>query len=397
MVSLTQRDTFFIEAQKDPELRPLRAFVFGERVREPIPGATTRSRLFDALRGADPDQFQEVVDDLERRKVSSDSDWIWDDCIVFLLLLGVCKFKLGDALADKLLQYRAKTTNPQVQRVNHAFEGIRRLEFALEGECAFIKCVYRTISESWVLSDSDCGKLYKQLTTPGFLEQLDPFLRLLAIRAFDLVIECRSASLDPGSWSQVLQKLQDDGAKLSLSQFLRLLKHLRIGVVLAIALSIPTIFGAGGLWSWWRTKPSVPKGVALSGPLMLHSQLADGTNKWAAPFLHYLEDSGSSPTNVLAKTLMAETDPFPHPTERFSIKGTFTLATNINAFCFLMHPVDDAMSSVPIEISCSGNGFIATIPPAATGDRLQFLVRGVLAGNANMATAQASFSVNASP
>lgn len=378
MVSLTQRDTFILEAQKDPELRPLRAFVFGERVGEPIPGATTRSKLFDALRRNDSQQFRQTVADVERRKLSADSDWIGDDCVVFLLLLGVSKFDVGGSLADKLLQFRAKTTNPQAQRVNHAFEAIRRREFAMEGEGAFIKCAYRVLSETWSPSDSDCAKLYKQLTTPGFLDQWDPFLRLLAIRAFDLVIESRSVSLDPGNWNQVLQRLQDEGAKLSLVQFFRLLKHLRVGVVVAIAMTLPTVFGAGRLWSWWSSKPSAPERVTVSGPLLVHSQLSDGSNGWTAPFVRYLEDTGSGSSNFVAKTLVAQTEPFVQPTKRFTAKGTLASAVRVNGFCFLMHPVDGVMSSVPVDVFCSSNTFVASVPPAAAGDWLQFFLRGEL-------------------
>jgi hypothetical protein len=381
MVSLTQRDSFMLEVQQDPELRPLRAFIFGERVNEPIPGATTRSRLFDALRANDSRQFRELLTDLERRKLSPDSEWIGDDCVVFLLLLGVSKFNVGVSFVDKLLQCRSKTTNAQVQRVNYAFDAIRRQEFAMEGECAFIKCVYRTLAQDWLPSDADSIKLYKQLTLGGFVEQLDPFLRLLAIRAFDLVIERRVGSLEGGSWNQVLQKLQDDGAKLSLGQFLALLKHLRVGVLLALVLGVITVFGAGEVWSWRSSKQNSPERVTISGVLPFHTKLANGTNGWFVPFAHYLDETGAPSRDLTAITLNIEADPFTQPTERFTAKGTVLLFSNLNAFCFLMHPVGGVTSSIPVQVLCVGNEFSASVPPSEPGDQLQFLVRGLTSTN----------------
>jgi hypothetical protein len=377
VVSLTQRDSFILEVQKDAELRPLRTLIFGERVGEAMPGNTTRARLFEALRASDARRFEEILGDLERRKLSPDSDWIGDDCVVFLLLLNISKFGVGDPFADRLLQCRGKTTNPQVQQLNHAFDAIRRREFAMEGEMAFIKCVYRTLAESWSPSEADCAKLYKQLTKPGFVEQLDPFLRLLAIRAFDIVIECRSISEEPKSWNQVLQKLQDDGAKLSLVEFVGLLKHLRLGVVVAIVLAFAAVFGAGRTWSWWRFESSSSKRVAPSGSLAIHTQLAHRTNGWTAPFVLYLDGIGMTSTNLTPITLVAESDPFAHPTERFTAKGTFLLASNVNALCFVMHPLSGVTSSIPVEVSCHGNEFSASVPPSEVGDQLRFVIRGL--------------------
>ena len=380
MVSLTQRDEFIIGVERDSELRPLRAFVFGERVSESLPGTTTRSRLFEALRRNDSHGFGDVISDLERRKLSPDSDWIGDDCVTFFLVLGTLKFSMGENLVDKLLQARGKTTNPQAQRVNQAFEAIRRREFAMEGEYAFIKAAYRVISESWKPSDPDCAQLYKQLTKPGFVEQLDPFLRLLAIRTFDLVIESRTASLDPGTWPQVFQKLQDEGAKLSLSQFFRLLKHLRIGVVIAIILALPAIFGAGSAWSWWRSKPSKPNRVALSGPLLLLSRGSELTNSWTLAMARYLEEAGSRSTNLVSRTVVAVTEPFAHPTKEFTANGTLAGATELGAFAFLMHPIGVFTSSIPVQVTCASNTFAASVPPGEPGDWVQFVVRGLVRG-----------------
>jgi hypothetical protein len=397
MVSLTQRDTFILEVQRDPELRPLRAFIFGERVGESIPGNTTRAKLFESLRANDASQFKPILADLERRKLSSGSDWIGDDCVVFLLLLGAHRFGEGDVFTDRLLQCREETTNPQVQRVNHAFDAIRRREFAMEGDFAFIKCVYRMLCENWSPSDSDCVKLYKQLTKPGFVEQLDPFLRLLAIRAFDILIEYRSMEEDAGSWSQVFRKLQDEGAKLSLAQFLALLKHLRLGVIVALGSAFVMAFGLGRMWSWRGSEASSPKRILPSGALAVHMHLAERTNGWIVPFVRYLDDTGITSTNLMPITIVAESDSFTYPTERFRVRGSVPLASNVNVLCFVIRPLNGITSSVPVEVSCIGNEFSGSIPPSEPGDRLQFIVRGLFERTLPLDTASDSFRVSAAP
>lgn len=380
MVSLTQRDEFIIEVEQDSELRPLRAFFFGEEAAEPMHGTTTRSRLFEALRRKDSHAFQAIISDLDRRKLSPESDWIGDECVMFLLLLGMAKFGIGEKVVDKVLQSRGKTTNLQSQKVNHAFEAIRRREFAMEGEFSFIKAAFRALSEKWKPSDSEFAQLYKQLTKTGFIEQLDPFLRLLAIRAFDLIIEVRVTSLNPRTWPQVFQKLQEEGAKLSLSQLFRLLKHLRVGVVIAIILALPGVFGAGSVWSWWRSKPSKPNRVALSGPMALLAPGSALTNNWTPAMVRYLEESGSRSTNFVSRTVIAETEPFAHHTKEFIARGTLPGATEIGAFVLLMRPLEGVTGSIPIQVTCTSNTFVASVPPAEPGDWVQFVVRGLVRG-----------------
>jgi hypothetical protein len=377
MVPLTERDAFITEAQKDHELRPILAFIFGERVTDGTLGATTRSKVFDAIRGNESKKFGEVVGDLNARKFSADSDWIGDDCMVFLLLLGVKRFGIGEQFSEKLLNARRKTADPQTQGVNQAFEAIRRGEFAMEGDFAFIKCVYRTLAENWSPSDSDSVKLYKQLKSLP-VGELDPFLRLLALRAFDLVMESRSVSLDAGNWAQVVQKLQEEGGKLSFGQLVGLLKHVRIGVLVSIALVFGTVFGAGHVWSWWGTKSAAPKRITPSGKLSVRTEPADSINVWTAPLVKYLDSTSAIPTNLVPVTLIADSDPFKQPTEPFLAKGCFLLASNVNVLCFLMRPASGLTSSIPVEVQTSNNCFSAFIPRAEPGDQIRFFVHSAL-------------------
>jgi hypothetical protein len=118
--------------------------------------------------------------------------------------------------------------------------------------------------------------------------------------------------------------------------------------------------------------------VTPSGALIVHIYLAEGTNGWSAPFAHYLDDIGTMSTNLTPIKFVAESDPFAHPTEQFTVKGTFSSASNLNALCFLMHPMSGVTSSIPVEVSCSGDECFASIPPSDVGDQVRFVVRGLM-------------------
>lgn len=255
MVPLTERDSFMKEAHEDPELGPLRAFLFREPVTSGISG-DTRARLFDAIHRNDTGAFQAGVEDLSRRTIVAGSEWIGDDFVVFLLLIGARKFKFGKALIDKLLDCRRSMVNPSTQRLNEVFDAIHRGEFAMEGEYAFVKCVFRDLTEQWAPSEVDSSKLYQRLITPGCLHDLNPFLQLVALRAFDLVLIHR-APRDPAfqNWEDIITQLQEDGTKLSLRQLGRLIKHLRFSVVIMLVVSLLGIIAAAPSWLWWKGQP----------------------------------------------------------------------------------------------------------------------------------------------
>lgn len=258
MVSLTQRDEFMLDVQQDAELRELRAFVFRDGTPLPISGATTRAKLFNALAADDSPVFQEHVRELATRNVSTTSDWIGDDCIVFLLLLGAARYAVGHSLIERVLQCRTAASSPQTQRINATFEAIYRRELAIEGEYGFIKAVFLDLSGNLKLSRSDRVRLYKQLTSPAAFRNLSTFFQLLAIRAFDLVIENHELGDDERSWEQILAKLQDEGGKLSLGQFVRLLKHVRISAIISIVAFISSIFLLGRGCGWLTQRNNSP-------------------------------------------------------------------------------------------------------------------------------------------
>ncbi len=254
-----------LEVEKDPELRVIRGFIFDEQAANGLPAQTTRSKTFECIRLGDRGGFAAQLSELQTRRASAASEWIWDDCLVFLLLIANARFGGGQPVISKILSLRRETINAALQRINETFDSILRGEFAVEGEYAFLKCVYRSVTEKWVPDETECVKLYRQLTQPGFYLQLEPFLRLLALRAFDLVIERRTpgASL---SWEQVFVKLQEDTGKLTVLQFFKLLRHLKLSVICLIIASLTAIFSAGMALSAFLRDVGAAKNVQVQKP-----------------------------------------------------------------------------------------------------------------------------------
>ncbi|MGZ5527208.1 MAG: hypothetical protein ACXWJB_00915 [Limisphaerales bacterium] len=254
MVSLAQHDAFLIEVEKDPETGLVKKFLFNEKVNAAAPESTPWGRLFNALVRNDRQTFLGHVDDLSQRKLSAKSEWIHDDCMVLLLLVGNKRFTLNHSLIGNLLQARRGTTNPQRQTITQVFESIHRGEFAMEGEFAFIKFVFRTLTESWSPVEDDCGSIFNQITRAGFFASLDSFWQLVAVRAFHLVFNARIAGLQgPGTIERALAALQENSAKLTVGQLAGLLKRVRVSVIISLMAMAGVVVSVGFMAGrWWE-------------------------------------------------------------------------------------------------------------------------------------------------
>ncbi len=262
MVPLIHQDSFLVEIESDPELRPLKKFIFREQGIEGVPENSTWPKLFNALVKSDSKRFQEHIADLALRSCSSESEWIGDDCMVFLLLIGERQFNITVPFLGKLLDCRRETTNLQMQRVNQVFDAIRKEEFAMEGDLAFIKLVFKSLTSNWNPTEDDCSKIFHQLLKPGLFTSLDSFWKLVAIRAQHLLFQNKASSFTgQGIWIRMLDTLQQQGSTLTVGQVLQLTKHLRISVFVTIVgfvgSTMTMAFLAGGYWSKiTREKPA---------------------------------------------------------------------------------------------------------------------------------------------
>src|ERR1700749_235630 len=85
MVSLEQRGSLMQRLEEDHELREVHAFLFEKPAKFESDSGAVHLRILRSLAKSDEQAFRREISELEARRISPDSDWCQNDCLVFVL------------------------------------------------------------------------------------------------------------------------------------------------------------------------------------------------------------------------------------------------------------------------------------------------------------------------
>jgi len=189
MVSLEQRQALAAMSESDQNLKRFQMLLAGEQQPGGNLGAgEIRECLLTAISSNDAAQFKENAAKIGQRKISADSDWCNDDYLLFLLLLGNDKFGRPLNFLSRVIEVRGNNPNPIPRKINEIFGALDRQEFGMDGELCFLKIPFLRLLGKLRLTGPAARKALQEMSEPKLFEQLSPFMKLLALKAYDLVL-----------------------------------------------------------------------------------------------------------------------------------------------------------------------------------------------------------------
>lgn len=174
-------------ANSDPELGLIRKFLFEEGVN--FSKKESKYHYADiiwALNSCDQSEFKKCLYHFESRKFSEGTTWCYDDSLIFLILLGLKKFRIPTNLISEILKVRRSSV--ESKGITQTFSDINEGSFAIELPYDFIKVVCIRLIDKRKLNREAAEKCYGFLTAPGFFKNLNPFFKLVALRAYALIL-----------------------------------------------------------------------------------------------------------------------------------------------------------------------------------------------------------------
>lgn len=248
MVPLSERDVVTRRAKADAEMRAVYAFLFDEPFDFANESAFPHADLLRAVAGGDSAAFLSEVAGFQKRRTSEGSGWFENDSLIFLLLVGCERFSVSPQFLDPMLTARERNTNPVPKQVNAEFRALSRKDYGTESPFSFIKLPLLQLAGRLKLSSDAARKVYHGLTQAGLINQLSPFLQLLALRAYDLVLLDRQPKPFE-NFEELVRALETYQEKASLRQAGKLLWALPykwvLGAISAVALVLSFAFGLG--------------------------------------------------------------------------------------------------------------------------------------------------------
>lgn len=248
MVSLNGRNDFIADWRSAPSTNFAYSLVFGKSC-EALEATTIGDRAARAVATNDKDSFVSAINELNRRKIKPESDWVLDDFLLFALITGARKFQVGKELCNAIISER-RPTNALESALHGAFRGISQNAYAIEGEFSFVKLVFCDITGQLRIDSNIAQTVYAELTNSELFAKLENFPKLLAYRAFDLlVLHGIENKLD--STDAIVSAIESRAEKMSLRDWFKVVIAMRPSVWVWIICGLFTACSAcfaAGFW-----------------------------------------------------------------------------------------------------------------------------------------------------
>ena len=202
MVSLNISEQLYRETQDDPQLRVLIQSLFDEELDKPDSHKPTTSAdmvllSLNAIRDDNKKKFIECFDAFSKRKPNEQSAWIYDDVLIFSMILGAKKFELDCAPLVSVLRLRHAATEHEKRKLTDAFRSVCEGTYDGSGPFGFVAFVFMYLLPGVHPRRNHLQEVLAQVRVPGFYSALSPFSKILASKAFDLVLTFKDLK-DPG-------------------------------------------------------------------------------------------------------------------------------------------------------------------------------------------------------
>lgn len=377
MVSLNQRQALAGLCENDRNLKRFQLLLDGADVKCDVNEGEVRELLFAAIASANATQFKELALNIGQRRISADSDWCNDDYLLFLLLLGNEKFGRPLKFLPEVIEARRNNPNQIPRKINEIFAALNRQEFGINGEFSFFKIPFLKLIGKLHLDATAARIALQAMSEPGLFDCLPPFLKLLMLKAYDLVLTEREP-LPTETTVQLISAFEEHSKNLSLRQWWRIISALPgrlvfgiVATVLGLGL-IPFIFGLGkGLAEHLnhdepRLRPST---LGISG---FHATNLNLPNE-AVALARTLSPSASNASKH-SLIIAVDSEPLAEATPPFILEVSQAEKPILNAFAYTHSPGSGPGLFTIVPVERDTGRFRALLPKEAKGEVVSFVL-----------------------
>jgi len=244
----------------------------------------------------------------------------------------------------------------------------------MEGQLSFIKIPILFLAGRLTLSNEATQKAYNELTRPGLFTELSPFLQLVALRAFDLVLFHRQPQ-PYENFDALVRGIENLKEHASLRQVVKLLWALPYKWVFFIILAIlPFAVGLGQkayvVWHEAATARLRPKTMTVaSGSNALRHTLT-GVRALAQQSATGQQLGPGEHLTVLA----IETAHLQSPAPKFSVELSAGMLDITDAYAVLVQPSDGGPTQTILPVQKDRRSIRAFLPPSDSDSYLVFVI-----------------------
>lgn len=372
MVSMIDNLQVLSLADSDPCLQAVIDLIEGNKVSlKEVESLNIRERLLLSIANSDERQFKSLGDSIGERSISPNSEWCHDDFLVFLLLLGNQMFNCKYVFIQSILDVRRSNGNALPQKINEVFVALYRKDYSLSGEMAFVKLPFLSLIGELQINTSEAKSVYTDLINPNLYQQLSPFFKVLAHKAFESILFDR-ADFEVESVSQLISLLGRESENLNFKHIWNIVFNLPLKLLvpfLAIVFTSTLI-----LYSSFQLALSVyedHKSVVPYDFRVKTMSLGTDSLHWVAKAL--VKDFGYSEASS-DRLVVITSESTPNVGHDFVIEVSTIRANIKEAVVYIQHNDSGATAVTVVPVQNNGNQIRVFVPEFDFGGQLVFAI-----------------------
>src|SRR5574344_2347631 len=192
MVSIEERGSYLKKIQQIPKINLFFDLLNGKHCANDITSVDASYVGFiNSLLDDNEQYFKKLYKDFSRKKPFSDSLWINDDFLVFVLILGIVHYKIDTTWIKEAIKART-TQKPEQSQINTTLSNILEKNLSNNGNLYEIILVFQK-SLNISLSVEHFNDLYIKISNDlNLFSSNNDFLVCLSIKSIDIIITNRS-------------------------------------------------------------------------------------------------------------------------------------------------------------------------------------------------------------
>jgi len=148
--------------------------------------------------------FHIVYESIARRKPRKDTVWIYDDILMFTLVIGAIKFEIDAKPLNAILNVRKQSQDNEKRILTDLLEDALSGQIEVAGKYRFVSiCIADVIGTDYTIEQSTANTIYQEALGYYQDSKSNLFIRVCALRACDIIVTLKDL-LPPGRVKSVI-------------------------------------------------------------------------------------------------------------------------------------------------------------------------------------------------
>jgi hypothetical protein len=133
-------------------------------------------------------EFIDIYSEFSKRKPSDNSPWIYDNYLIFIIIIGVVKFEIDKSWILNVVGSRQGTNN-ELKEINTSLINILKENYTSKDNLFELIFLFQELINLPLSPVDELNQLYERLVSNSNLLSIrDDFLKLIRLRAIDIII-----------------------------------------------------------------------------------------------------------------------------------------------------------------------------------------------------------------